>query len=264
MGWLSGGIGGALAGNALLGPVGAVGGGLAGAGVGNFLGGNTAANNNNIDSIISANQMSRPDMLDPNKVVQSIQPELAEKQAGQTGEGLLSTEAFNPGQSPWMSMAQNNLSQQTQNAAQSGQNSAASSAAAARGTVASHGGLSPAAAERMGRAQMLAGVGANQDSARAGIQGQTQLGEQAGQQAQQAAGQLTSAQQADTGLWGQLANNEQQQKSNISMNNYSQAMQAWAANQAANAQLAAGKKPGGPFADVPLVGGLLDDVSGAF
>lgn len=194
--------------------LGGVGAGLAGLAIGQ-----KNSYNNNIDQQINSNQMGMPTAIDPNSLP-SASP------------GYLQ-QANNYTQSPWASMQLGKNSTMTGQAVDAAAAKSASGTAGAESNLASHGGLTGGAAEGLQRAGMQDSMLATQDAQRQGNVNALDIG----------------AKDADLGLqkagtWANLAEQENAQKSALMENNYTNQMQAWAANQTANSQLASTKKTG--------------------
>lgn len=174
--------------------------------------------NNNINAAMQPSG-AQPSALDPNSLP-SASP------------GYM-TAANNYQQSPWASMQLSKNSTMTGQAVDTATAKSAAGTAGAESNLASHGGLGGGGAFALQRAGMQDATLASQDAQRQGNVNALDIG----------------AKDADLGVqkagtWANLAEQENAQKAALMESNYSNQMQAWAANNTANAQLASTKKSG--------------------
>lgn len=139
--------------------------------------------------------------------------------------------AMSAGPSPWALLALADQSKKRITANDQGAQTAAGAKATADADLAAHGGLSSGARERNAEAGMKDWLAMNQSNAAAENQNDLQIGMNDEQNKLQQKGVAAQIEQADT-------NN----LNNYNQNMYNQQMQAWAANQQAEATRNAGKK----------------------
>lgn len=177
--------------------------------------------NNDVDAQIAANQIPRPSQLDPNSLP-SNQAELDQRL------GAAGTKA-----SPWLTMATQKQKLDEARLRDQAVAESMGASAGARSSLAMRGGLSGGAAERLASGGMQTGMMARNDISRQGMSDRLGLGMKD-----------FDTQRENVGLWAKMADSETQRKSNLMETNYTEGMRAWAANQAANAELQASKKTG--------------------
>jgi hypothetical protein len=172
------------------------------------------------------NSVQRPNPIDPNSLP-SVMPEF-DKRAG----------AMGPSSSPWLGMQLNRQTLDQQNATDQAGANAAGQTAQARTGLAMRGGLTGGAGERLAMAGMRNAAQGQSDVLRQGMSDRMTAGIDASKEATE---NDWNNDRAKLSTWAGLASSEQQQKSQLMQNNYTQGMQAWAAQQAANAELQAAR-----------------------
>lgn len=183
------------------------------------------ANNYQYNSAMD-NSVQRPNPIDPNSLP-SVLPEF-DKRVG----------AMGPSSSPWLGMQLGRQSLDQQNASDQAAVGAAGQTAQARTGLAMRGGLTGGAGERLAMTGMRNANQGQADVLRQGMSDRMTAGIDASKAATENDWQN---QRSNLSTWAQLAASEQGQKSQLMQNNYTQGMQAWAAQQAANAELKAAR-----------------------